>query len=361
MVHTIANPDHWPEAFPSHEAESTGDRHTVIQVVSNDGVPLTPIINPYGDYSAERGLIRGGMVRFLSNGNIVVNFEDRQSSSLKSELYGFSNVDRIVGAVVLSPEGEVVKGPFAVCSPGRSENRFGLTSGDGWFAVRYSDARTGPTIVAYDNDGNELGGGEGRLFPTTDIPELQGYGGNRGDPNGLEAVGDILYITHRGADYKGYLSKIRVSDEGLTVIRTVRFTDHARSTFEHNADLGVDPAGNVIVLWQDQSWELVTSGRWEALARMFDSNLEPLTSSFCMFEVGNNTDEDFVDPDLGPGRTKQNRIAMNGDIIIAIAHTNNVPYGDASSARAGEMYTYTYIARVLANPMKPAVHLWDIY
>ena len=361
VVHTIANPDHWPEAFPSHEAESSGDRHTAIQVVSNDGVPLTPIVNPYGDYSAERGLLRGGMVRFLSNGNIVVNYEDRQTTPLKAELYGFSNVERIVGAVILSPEGDVVKGPFAVCSPGRSENRFGLTSGDGWFVVRYSDARTGPTIVAYDNDGNELGDGNGRLFARNDIPELLGDGGNRGDPNGLEAVGDMLYITHRGADRKGYLSKIQVSSDGLSVIRTVRFTDHPRSTFEHNADLGVDSAGNVIVLWQDQAWEQVTPGRWEALARMFDADLEPLTSSFCMFEVGNNTDEDFVDPDLGPGRTKQCRIAMNDDIIIAIAHTNNVPYGDPESRRSGELYTYTYIARVLENPMRVSVRDWYLY
>ncbi len=336
--------------------------HTAIQVISNDGIPQTPLINPYGDYVSESGLLRGGTVRFLSNGNIVVIYEDRQSGQKKKELYGRTQPGQIVGAVIIGPDGSIVKEPFAVCSdsPNGSSNRFGLASGTGWFAVRYQDGVTGPTIVAFDNDGNELGDGSGRLFPAIDIPELGGDGGNRGDPNGLEAVNDILYVTHRGIDRAGYLTTIHVSGEGLSMIRTIRFTDLSWSTFEHNADLGVDSAGNVIVMWQDQAWERFQTGRWEVLARLFDANLEPLTSSFCLFEIGNNTNIDKIDPILGPGRTKQSRIAMDDEIIIAIAETNNVPYGDPSSA-GEEMYTYTYIARMLKNPVKTPVSIWEVY
>ncbi len=362
VVHTIANPHVFPDAFPGYAEDYRNDYHTAIQIINNDGTPETNLINIYGDYLSDNGLLRGGMVRFLSNGNVVVNYEDRQTSSRKSEVYGRNRPGRIVGAVIVAPDGSIVKDKFAVSSDSRSNssNRFGLTSGDGWFAVRYADATTGPTIVAYDNDGSELGDGNGRLFPAIDIPELGGDGGNRGDPNGLEAVGNVLYITHRGIDRAGYLTTIEVGETGLSVIKTVRFTDHPLSTFEHNADLGVDSAGNVIVIWQDQSWERFQTGRWEALARMFDANLEPLTPSFCLFEIGNNTDDDPVDPILGPGRTKQCRIAMNDDIIIAIAHTNNVPYGDPSSI-VDEYFTYTYIARVLKNPTKTPVIIWEVF
>ncbi len=368
VVHTIANPDAYPEAFPNYPPEQEGEYHTVIQVVSNDGIPETPLINPYGDYVSEPGLIRGGMVRFLSNGNIVVNFEDRTADGpAKEAFYGREGNRQVVGAVILGPDGSIVKPPFAVSNPStsrNSQNRFGLTSGDGWFVIRYQDGDDGPTIVAFDNDGNELGGGEGRVYPAIDIPELQTDGGNRGDPNGLEAVGDKLYITHRGLDRRGYLTKFQVDETGITVLKTVQFTDHEKSTFEHNADLGVDSDGNVIVMWQDQSWERFQTGRWEMLARMFDSDLEPVTSSFCMFEVGSNLNENEVDSFLGPGRTKQGRIAMNDEIIIAIAETNEVPYGDSTSKLSdpGDLWhTYTFIARVLENPMQQSVRGWELY
>ncbi len=355
VVHSIANPHTFPEAFPNYPSERQREFHTAIQVVSNDGVAETPLINPWGDYVSEPGLIRGGMVRFLSNGNIVVNFEDRTNDGpAKEAFYGREGNRRVVGAVIVGPDGSIVKAPFAISTPSgsrNSENRFGLTSGDGWFAVRYSD-------------GNELGGGEGRVYPAIDIPELQSYGGNRGDPNGMEAVGDKLYITHRGADRRGYLSQFQVDESGVTVLKTVRFTDHPLSTFQHNADLGVDSNGNAIVMWQDQSWERFQTGRWEMLARLFDAELEPVTSSFCMFEVGCNLHQDEVDPILGSGRTKQGRIAMNDEIIIAIAETNEAPYGDPESVSddaADLWYTYTFIARVLENPMRPAVTDWEIY
>lgn len=361
VVHTIANPDQWPDAFPGYTPERRNEYHTAIQVVGNDGIPQTPLINPYGDYMSEPGLIRGGMVRFLSNGNIVINYEDRQTGTRKAELYNRTRPGHIVGAVILAPDGKIVKGPFAVSrdTTKDSQNRFGLTSGDGWFAVRYSDGLTGPTIVAYDNDGNELGGGSGRIYPSVDIPELGGEGGNRGDPNGLEAVGNTLYITHWGIHRAGFLTTLHVGQEGLSVIKTVQFTE-SWSTFEHNADLGVDSAGNVIVMWQDQAWTRFQKDRWEVLARMFNADLEPLTPSFCLFQIGNNTDVDEIDPILGPGRTKQSRIAMNDSLIIAIAETNNVPYGDPTSA-ANEMFTYTYIARLLKNPTYTPINQWELY
>ena len=370
VVHTIANLDEFPDDFLDYPPEQSGQYHTVVQVISNDGTPETHLINPWGEYVSEPGLIRGGMVRFLSNGNIVVNFEDRTTDGpAKEAFYGRTGNRRVVGAVILGPDGSIVKPPFAVSKPSdtrNSDNRFGLTSGDGWFVVLYLDGIDGPTVVAFDNDGNELGGGNGRVFPAVDIPELNGGGGReRGDPNGLEAVGDTLYITHRGADLAGYLTKFRVNEDGVTVLKTIRFPDHPRSTFEHNADLGVDSNGNVIVLWQDQSWIEFQESRWEALARVFNADLEPLTHSFCMFEVGNNTDVDETFDPLGAGRTKQCRIAMNDDIIIAIAHTNELPYADLDSItfRSGEeWFTYTYIARVLANPFSQvAVRDWELW
>ncbi|MFH1740100.1 MAG: hypothetical protein ABIH23_13915 [bacterium] len=363
VVHTIATPHDWPEAFPGYPVDAAGDHHTAIQVISNGGEIRSPLTSPYGTYLKERGLLRGGTVRFLSSGNIVVLYEDRQQGERCDYVYGRTSTGQTIGAAILGPDGHIVHDMFPISTPRGGSNRFGLASGDGWFACRYFDNTTGATIVAFDNDGNELGGGEGRLYPAIDIPELKGDGGNRGDPNGLEAVGDTLYISHQVHDREGYLSTFRVSEDGVQVIKTVSFIDNSWSTFEHNADLGVDSEGNVIVMWQDQAWDRFQPGRWELLARMFDANLEPLTSSFVLFEVGNNTDIDEIDPILGPGRTKQSRIAMNDQIIVAIAETNEVPYGDAESFTSGSeaWYTYTYIARLLENPTHTPVRDWSIY
>ena len=363
VVHTICNAHIWPESFPGYPKDYSSDYHTAIQVIGNDGTPHSPLTSPYGTYLKESGLLRGGTVRFLSNGNIVVLYEDRQEGTRMNYVYGRTQSGQIVGAVILAPDGSIVRDMFAVCNPSRgdSSNRFGLATGDGWFVCRYSDAVTGPVIVAYDNDGNELGGGEGRVYPAIDIPELQKEGGGRGDPNGLEALGDKLFITHKGKDRAGYLTKFQVSENGVTVLKTVQFSDHPESTFEHNADLGVDSKGNLIVIWQDQAWDRFQPNRWEVLARMFDADLEPTTPSFCMFEVGNNTDIDEIDPVLGAGRTKQSRIAMNDEIIIAIAETNNAPYGDPISYVSDEMYSYTFIARVLENPNRTSTIHWEIY
>ena len=52
------------------------------------------------------------------------------------------------------------------------------------------------------------------------------------------------------------------------------------------------------------------------------------------------------------------------EIIIAIAHTNEVPYGDPSSivhSSGDEWFTYTFIARVLQNPARPAVRNWELH
>ena len=137
VVHTIANPDAWPDAFPGYAAEVFNQYHTAIQVISNEGIPQTPLINPYGDYISEPGLIRGGDVKFLSNGNIVVLYEDRQIGEDKAAFYGRKNAGQLVGAVIIGPDGKIVKKPFSISSDSTrsSENRFGLASGDGWFAV----------------------------------------------------------------------------------------------------------------------------------------------------------------------------------------------------------------------------------
>ncbi len=372
LVHSIANPEAFPEAFPGYLPENSGEYHTVIQVIGNDGIPESKLINPWGEYIQQRGLIRGGIACFLSNGNIVINFEDRTTSiTAKAAQYGSSDYrGYVVGAIIVAPDGRIIKPPFAICTPSsaNSQNRCGLTAGDGWFVVRYQDGIDGPTLVAFDNDGNELGDGQGRIYPAIDIPELEGPPARlRGDAQDLDAVGDLLFMsTHRRNDYKGLLCKMRVDEHGITVLKTIRFIDHPRSDFKHNADIGVDSAGNIIVMWEDQSWERFQGGRWEMLARMFDVNLEPLTPSFCIFEIGNNTNIDEIDPLFGPGRTKQCRISMSDEIIIAVAPTNEPPYGDPEPLLANgseaEWYAYTYIARLLKNPFGASViKNWDIY
>ncbi|HOE12323.1 MAG TPA: hypothetical protein PLQ35_04510 [bacterium] len=358
VVHTICNAHVWPDAFPGYPKDYTGDYHTAIQVIGNDGTMRSKLTSPYGSYVKEKGVLRGGTTRFLSNGNIVVLYEDRQRGTRLDYVYGQTSGALTVGVVILGPDGRIVRDMFPICTKAGGENRFGLASGDGWFVCRYRDNQTGITIVAFDNEGNELG----RFYPANSIPEYQGDGGGgRGDANGLEAIGDWLYISDRIQGTQGYITKYHVGPDGISVIKTIHFIDHPLSTFEHNADMGVDSAGNVIVMWQDHSWERFQTGRWEALARMFDSNLEPITPSFVMFELGNNTDVDEIHPVLGPGRTKQSRIAMNDQIIIAIAETNNAPYGDPLSYVANEMFSYTFVARVLRNPFYVPVRNWEIY
>ncbi len=372
-VQAIVKPWAFVDEFPQIAAgfEYLPSRQfTAIQILSDDGVPQTALLNPYGSYLQSAGFsgnLEGGAVRFLSNGNLVITYEDdTPDGPAKEELYGRTGNKKVVAAVILDADGRVVKAPFAVSQSSSEQDsnlRYGLTSGDGWFAIRYFDAVTGPTLVAFDNDGNEIGNGEGRIY-IDDFEELYDYAGRRGDFSDLEAYGNNLYVTHRGADHAGYISWFEVSQDGLFELWTDYITDHGLSNVNGNADLGIDSKGNIIVVWEDHSWERFQPGRWEVLARLFRYDLEPLTPSFCLFEVGNNTD--FSEPDsiFGAGRTKQPRVAMNDNLIIAIAQTNEPPYGDPSSIRNDpydEWYTYTYIVRMLENPFRPDVEDWWFY
>ncbi len=54
---------------------------------------------------------------------------------------------------------------------------------------------------------------------------------------------------------------------------------------------------------------------------------------------------------------------MNDELIIAVARTNEVPYGDPETVPGTqEDISFTYIARVLRNPFGPvAVDGWEMY
>ena len=109
--------------------------------------------------------------------------------------------------------------------------------------------------------------------------------------------------------------------------------------------LYVDPNDNVTVVWSDTA----NSENRQVVARIFNSDLEPVTESFLAFQSS----------DLEGGTdiaTYHPQCAMSEWGIVITARTENVPAPD------GVYPANTHLFTVLKNPMAPvAVMDWSIY
>lgn len=345
----------------------------ILEVGDNGVTKVSNVIDPlYGEQSGVTvGKIRKGGTIGLSNGNFVVMGEDR-------------TVSRIAHASIIDGDtGAIVAGPLNLGGEGAEHSAWeNLVAYDGGFAVRLEAQRNGDKGVSirfYSNAGEFRG--EWLQLPvalddflgdpldvnnnpngyTTTINE-----GNRGDDLRVRADIDASAIYYAGAGWDieanpegwPYLVKIDANSfETVSEIRVNELETDGGDAFENFAQaqrisMDVDPNGNVIVAWSDTT----SSEQQQIVARIFNSDLEPVTPTFLVFE---SSDLGFGTPtgEITGIDTRHCDVAMTNDHIMVSARTQQGFLIDEEGVPVNSnVYT------VFANPLAEAdVSSWSVY
>lgn len=323
------------------------------------------------------GKLRSGGVACLSNGNWVVVAEDRTAlTSATSKAPVLSILNGTTGAIV--------KGPFICPEDPNSDGWDGLTSFDGGFAIRVNQ----PTvkIFFYDNAGNLTATWDQVSYhfeyegTNPDNPFLDfasnpdGYTttidqGGRGD--GCHIAGSItgkyIYYANRGTDYESfgagknvYVVKIDATTGASVKERLVTESDMLGDEYYNipNPDRTscfCDSNGNVVVTWVDKA----NSGFNQQVARIFNSDLEPVTETFLVFqasEIGFGSDP--AGETLGV-TDAYGQVAMSD---WGILFTSRVASDNFFPKNADEDYPQnTHLFTVVKNPLSVTVDDWQLF
>ncbi len=275
----------------------------------------------------------GGDMRILSNGNILVVVEERNNV-----LVSF----RAAVATIFDGEtGEVVKEPFNAAGDDSSHSIWSnVAAFDGGFAVR-----TEGIMTLYDNDGNML-----HVVNQEDWTMVGDTG--RGDGTRIAASidGENVYIL--GKD-KEVGDMVVAAINGLTgepvdevVVNELEMWDYGN--FDRG-DLAVDEKGNVCLCYEVET-EGVES---QVVARILDSDLEPVTPTFFAFQ-----NHDKAGGDTQGFLSKEVNVSMDNQRIIIAADGINLD--PDTGGLTPEEHTF---AIVLENPLKEdtPVKTWELY
>ncbi|MGC9329849.1 MAG: hypothetical protein ACP5I1_19595, partial [Candidatus Hinthialibacter sp.] len=251
--------------------EGGGGDFPAVQLLTNDGSPISVLSGVSEEAAEPAGDIRIGDWDYLSNGNIVIVGESRQDEDLVSVYGGGAPGHQAIYRVV-DPLGNEVR-PVSLVSevPEATEIWHGVGVTQNGFAVRFSLGGRA-TIRLFDNNGDPITG-------NIDIGELTGdegtIGGGRGDGTGFHGNGVDAYAltSSRDGNADG------LSEVYLTVINddgTLRYSrvasDDAEFTNADRVDCAIDSSGRVIAVFADNDL-----GIRLVKARLFDPSGEPLS------------------------------------------------------------------------------------
>ncbi|MEW6238016.1 MAG: hypothetical protein AB1656_21720 [Candidatus Omnitrophota bacterium] len=296
-----------PELADINMDAGGGGDFPAVQLLTNDGKPIS-VLSGVSDEAAEtEGDIRIGDWDYLSNGNIVIVGESRQSFEL-IDLYNGEAAGNHAIYRIVDPTGKEIR-PVGLVSevPNANEIWHGVGVTKNGFAVRFSLG--GRAIVRlFDNAGEPVTG-------NIDIGELTGEeitaGGGRGDGTGFHGNGVDAYAVVNSGDGDGNGAK----EVHLTVINadgSLRYHRVATNDFEFSnsdrVDCAIDPAGRVIVVFSDN--DVTGLGFSLAQARLFDAAGEPLSGTFFVSE--NET------LDLALDEARRPRVALRNNMIAIV-------------------------------------------
>ena len=335
----------------------------ILELTEDGPQKITNVIDPFYGESEEIldvGKGRTGGVAGLSNGNFAFSFEDR--GALTS-----ANSKAPILSIVDGNTGKIIKGPFLARDDDPNTDGWdGITSYDGGFAYRVNGGDT--TIEFFDNEGNlqaewEQFSNDGLdgipLTEFTDFTTSITHTG-RGDGNHINSAIGSKYIFYagKGVDLDGnpnsfpYVVKID-TQTGLTVKEALvneleengeEYTNWAAAD---RVSLGVDENDNVTVVWSDTS----NSESRQVLARVFNSDLEPVTETFLAFQ---NSE---LEPILGM-ETYHPQCAMSKVGILVTCRSSNVPTEDGSDILPNNSHLFTVIENPLAET---GVEDWSLH
>lgn len=289
------------ELSPDFDGDS-GD-FPAVQLLNNDGTPVSIVTGVPTAYHKRDGNIRIGDWDYLSTGNVVVVGESRQGADLV-DVYGGESPQNHAIVRVVSPAGQEIKAvQLAGATPTKTEMWHGVGTTKNGFAVRFSDNGPG-TIRLFSNDGTPL---STNLNLGTLTGQPIAAGGGRGDGVGFHGNGNDAYASvaiGKDGDGKNHVWVSVISTNG-----TVRWSKSVSDDLEllgpGRCDVAIDALGRVAVVYDDAAG---TGGNAKiVLGRIFDATGKPLGKTFYVSEKEL--------PEAGTLESRNPRVAFRNDTV----------------------------------------------
>jgi len=255
-----------------------------VQLLDDNGGPLSNVAGVTSAYSAAGGSIRIGDWDYLSNGNIVIAGDSRQNDDLVNVYGGAAPFQHSIYRIV-TPAGVEVKAASLISDTANQTGNQNMWHGLGvtanGFAIRFPDSTRGVCVRLFDNAGTAL---------TTNLPltTITGYpqagGGGRGDGAGFHGNGKDAYVHAADYTYGG------VSGFWVTVLNangTVRWTRDVSDDILiqpgsiGRGDAAIDENGQVIVVFDAKPQGLIYR---VPMGRRFDASGTPMGGTFYLSE-----------------------------------------------------------------------------
>ena len=297
----------YPAQFPTFGTHgfSYWTTSAVVQLIEETQLgpqPLAKLMDPLFGKETSGGqagnpTLFGGEIRCLSNGNFAVVIEDQTGNTIPVDRASLATiVDAQDGSSTI---GEVIIGPFNANQGANPSAGTGIWSNmaafDGGFAIRphtgTEDASGYLTIGFWDNEANPQGTWPTiiRTDPNSPLAPANGLTTSISILSGTETRidsdirSDFIYMAGRGVDTSGdpdggvYITKINAKTR--TTADEVYVTE-GLSVAPQRVTVCSDKYDNVFVCWSDTS----NTGNLQIAGRLYDSNLDPLTDAFLLFE-----------------------------------------------------------------------------
>jgi hypothetical protein len=297
------------------DGENAGDYPTV-QLLDNNGAPIGILSGVTDAYAERPGNIRIGDWDYLSNGNIVIVGESRQSADLVSVYGGEANANHVI-VRILTPAGVEVKAIQLVSdSPTRAEMWHGVASTRNGFAVRFAGPDNRGKLRFFNNAGDPVGGNVD--LDTAVGNPLAGNGG-RGDGVGFHGNGNDAYaLVTMGSGVNGPTVLVTVFNADGSVRWSKVVSDDLQINGPGRGDVAIDSLGRVAVVYDDTA---ATGGFARGIiGRVFKANGDPVGGSFYISE--REIPSDLLLESRNP------RIAFRNDTIAAVWESRNADIPD---------------------------------
>ena len=312
--------------------ENAGDYPTV-QLLDNSGAPLGIVSGVTDAYAEAAGNIRIGDWGYLSNGNIVVAGESRQTADLVSVWGGAAAANHVTIRIVKRDGTEAKAIQLASATATKSEMWHGIGTIKTGFGVRFGGDDGRAKLRLFNNDGTPT------VATNIDLGTLVGNPvaatGGRGDGVGFHGNGNDAYAflgIGNDADGKATVLVTVINTNG-TVRWSKSVADDIALASPGRGDVAIDALGRVAVAYDTTSASV--NGVRGVLARVFDAKGNPLGGTFYVSE--RETPESLASESRRP------RIAFRNDTIAVVWETLSAEVPDVR----------TVALRQFVIPVKP--------
>ncbi len=304
------------EEIPALAAtQNNGDDFPAVQIVSESGAPIGVLAGVDATYASRAGGIRIGDWDYLSNGNIVIVGESRQSDDL-ANLYGGdpnSPQTHVIYRIV-TPAGVEVK-PVGLVGeiPVKSTMWHGAGVTANGFAIRFAGASDEGTVRLFNNDGTPASTNI-VLADATGFP-IAGAG-SRGDGAGFHGNGKDAYVAvGSGTDLDGnkQIWVTVISTNGTIKYSKGAFTDVTLAA-PGRCDAAIYPDGRVLVVTDEASF----TGSKIVIGRFLKPDGEPDGPTFYVSEI-----ESVEAGQLNEARNP--RVAWRNNVVAVTWESMNSP------------------------------------